>query len=66
MKLTKAFTKMSLEDQETWLIKKLQETHKQEDEIKRMLANVRKGYKYEVATEPDRPDLLMMKAGEGI
>lgn len=54
------FTKMTLAEQETWLVKKLQETYQQEDKIKKMLANVRKGYRYE-PTEIDRPDLLTMK-----
>jgi hypothetical protein len=35
--------------------------HAEEDSIRRMLADVRKGYRYEVM-EIDRPDLLVMKA----
>jgi hypothetical protein len=65
MKLPKSFNKMTIEQQEAWLIDKLQETHKQEDDIRRMLAEVRKGYRYEVK-EIDRPDLLGMKLGEGL
>lgn len=62
MKIPKQFTKMTLNEQEVWLVKKLRETHEIEDEIRRMLANVRKGYKYEPSTEVDRPDLLILKA----
>jgi hypothetical protein len=61
MKIPKAFNKMTLEQQEAWLISKLQALHAEEDNIRRMLADVRKGYRYEVM-EIDRPDLLVMKA----
>lgn len=60
MKYPKKLNSMTLDQQETWLIERLKETHSQEDEIKRMLAEVRKGYRYEVS-EIDRPDLLSMK-----
>jgi hypothetical protein len=60
MTIPKKFNKMTLQEQEAWLIERLQETHAQEDKIRRMLAEVRKGYRYEV-TEIDRPDLLVMK-----
>jgi hypothetical protein len=53
---------MDLSEQEIWLIQRLKENHKEEDEIKKMLANVRKGYKYEAVTEVDRPDLLELKS----
>jgi hypothetical protein len=61
MKIPKSFNKMTLEQQEAWLISKLQALHAEEDNIRRMLAEVRKGYRYEVM-EIDRPDLLVMKA----
>lgn len=60
MTIPKKFNKMTLQEQEAWLIAKLQETHAQEDNIRRMLADVRKGYRYEVR-EIDRPDLMVMK-----
>jgi hypothetical protein len=63
MKIPKALNKMTLEQQEAWLINKLQSLHAEEDNIRRMLANVRKGYRYEVM-EIDRPDLINMKSGE--
>ena len=52
----------TLQEQETYLIQKLQENHREEDEIKRMLGNVRNGYKYEPVTDIDRPDLLELKS----
>ena len=63
MKVPKTFNKMNLEQQETWLIAKLQAIHAEENIIRKMLAEVRNGYRYEVR-EIDRPDLLMMKAPE--
>lgn len=60
MTIPNKFNKMTLQEQEAWLIAKLQETHLQEDNIRRMLAEVRKGYRYEVR-EIDRPDLMGMK-----
>lgn len=65
-KLPTKFYKLSLEQQEVYLIEMLQAIHNDEKEIKRMLATVRGGYHYEVSTEPDRPDLMTMKMGEGI
>lgn len=61
MKYPKHFAKLTLEQQEAWLIKELQEMHKIEDEIRRRLAEVRNGYRYEPTTEIDRPDLLELK-----
>lgn len=60
MKIPKKVNAMNLRQQEQWLIEKLKETHAQEDEIKRMLAQVRQGYRYEVS-EIDRPDLITLK-----
>ena len=63
MKIPKLFNKMTLEQQETWLIEKLQALHAEEDQIRKMLADVRKSYRYKVR-EIDRPDLLWMKSAE--
>ena len=46
---------MSLEEQETYLVRRLQELHQMEDETKKMLGAIRSGYKYEPLEE--RPDL---------
>lgn len=56
MKYPKQFNKWSLEEQERWLIAKLQQMHIEEDELRRTLATVRNGYKYEPSLE-ERPDL---------
>jgi hypothetical protein len=63
---TKKFTKMSAEEQEALLVERLQTLNQAIDETKRMLAAIRGGYKYEASTEVDRPDLLILKSGEGI
>lgn len=63
MKYPKQFQKWSLEEQERWLIAKLQEMHTEEDDLRRTLAQVRNGYKYEPSTE-ERPDLEYVKPEE--
>jgi hypothetical protein len=65
-KLPQKFYKMDSTEQEAYLITLLQSIHEDEKEVKRMLATVRGGYHYEVTTEPDRPDLMTMKLGEGV
>jgi hypothetical protein len=65
-KLPQKFYKMNAPEQEAYLVTLLQSIYEDEAEIKRMLATVRGGYHYEAATEIDRPDLLLMKVGEGI
>jgi hypothetical protein len=60
MKIPKFFFKLDSAQQESFLIKKLQENHIEEDRIKTMLAQVRGGYHFE-PSEIDRPDLLEMK-----
>lgn len=61
MKLPKYFFKLDSAQQESFLIKKLQENHAEEDKIKTLLGQVRGGYHFE-PSEIDRPDLLEMKA----
>ena len=62
MKLPKNFYKMSLQEQETMLIKKIQELHNEEDEVRKMLAKIRGGYKIIEPKEIDRPDELILKS----
>lgn len=62
MRINKKFYKMTQEEQEAYLVNRLQELHQLEDETKRMLGAIRGGYKYEASTEIDRPDLLELKA----
>jgi len=52
---------MSLAEQEAWLVKKLNELHDMESNVKKALAKVRGGNKYEVK-EIDRPDEALLKA----
>ena len=64
MKLNKKFNKMSLQEQEAYLVKELQEMYIQEDAIKKMLGKVRGGQKVNIQTEPDRPDEILLKNAE--
>lgn len=59
-KLPKNFAKMTLFEQETALVAKLNEVYDLENEIKKALAKVRGGHKY-IPKDIDRPDLAMLK-----
>lgn len=61
MKLPKNFYKMSLQEQESVLIKKIRDLHNEEDEVRKMLATIRGGYKIIEPREIDRPDELILK-----
>jgi hypothetical protein len=61
MKLPKNFYKMSLQEQEVILIKKIQDLHNEEDDIRKMLATIRGGYQIIEPKEIDRPDELILK-----
>jgi hypothetical protein len=52
---------MSIVEQEIWLVKKLSELYSEENAIKKALAKVRGGTKYEVK-EIERPDELELKS----
>lgn len=60
IKYPSKFNKWTLESQEEWLTKKLQELHKEEDNLRRILYQVRGGLRYEPRIE-DRPDLEYVK-----
>ena len=60
MKLPKNFAKMTLFEQESVLVNRLNEIYEIETEIKKALAKVRGGLKY-TPKEIDRPDLAMLK-----
>ena len=60
MRMPKGFNKMTAKDQETWLIKKLQELFEVENELRRMLGTVRGGQRVSVP-EIDRPDEAILK-----
>jgi hypothetical protein len=64
MKLSKKFNKMSLQEQEAYLVKELQEMYRTEDAIKKLLGKVRGGQKVNIQTEPDRPDEILLKNAE--
>lgn len=61
MKYPKGWNKLSLVEQESWLVKEYQRLCKLETEVTRVLASVRGGYKYEVK-EIERPDELILKS----
>ena len=60
MKYPKNWNKMSLIEQENWLVKKLTELYNQEVAIKKMLGKVRGGQKINIVID-ERPDLLDLK-----
>lgn len=60
MRLPAKFNKMSLIEQENWLVKKLTELYNEEVEVKKMLGKVRGGQKINIVID-ERPDLLEMR-----
>lgn len=60
LKLPKGFGKMTLFEQESILVSKLNEVYDLENEIKKALAKVRGGIKY-TPKEIDRLDLIELK-----
>ena len=60
-KFPKGFNRMTLTEQETILVKKLQELYLIETQITKALASVRGGYKYKVSEEITRPDEALLK-----
>ncbi len=61
MKMPKGFSKWSLNEQESWLVKKYQEMLSDVDAVTRMLAKIRGGQRIKV-TEIERPDEAILKA----
>lgn len=51
---------MSIAEQEIWLVKKLTDLYNEENSVKKALAKVRGGTKYEVK-DIDRPDEALLK-----
>lgn len=62
MKLPKNFYKMSLSEQEIFLIKKMQDLYAEEEALRKLMASVRGGYKIIEPREIDRPDELILKS----
>lgn len=60
MKIPKTFNKMTPLQQETWLVNKLSQMHREIDAIRRLLATIRGGGTIKVEVD-DRPDLIALK-----
>jgi len=61
MKMPKGFSKWSLSEQESWLVKKYQEMLTEVDAVTKMLAKIRGGQRIKV-TEIERPDEAILKS----
>ena len=61
MRYPKNWNKLTLSEQETWLIKKYQEVVLEEQSVKRMLAQVRGKVKVKIAEDELRPDEIILK-----
>jgi hypothetical protein len=61
MKMPKGFSKWSLNEQESWLVKRYQEMLSEVDSVTKMLAKIRGGQRIKV-TEVDRPDEAILKS----
>jgi ferritin-like metal-binding protein YciE len=59
-KYPKNWNKMTLIEQENWLVKKLSDIYVMETNIKQILAKIRGGTKFEVK-EIERPDEIILK-----
>lgn len=61
MKPPKNFNKMSIGEQENWLVGKLMKIEIEMKELRRMLAKVRGGARLQVETD-ERPDEILLKS----
>jgi hypothetical protein len=59
--MPKNWNKLNLSEQESWLVKKLQEQYSIENEITKMLAKIRGGQRV-IVKEVDRPDEALLKS----
>jgi len=59
--MPKNWNKLSLSEQESWLVKKYQEMLTEVDSVTRMLAKIRGGQRIQVK-EIERPDEAILKA----
>ena len=60
MKMPKNWNKLNISEQESWLVKKLQEQYSIENEITKMLARIRGGQRV-IVKDIDRPDEALLK-----
>jgi hypothetical protein len=61
MKTPKGFNKMTIQEQESWLVKEFEKVCDLQSEISRMLAKIRGGTKM-VVKEIERPDEALLKS----
>ena len=62
MKMPKNWNKLTLNEQESWLVKKYQEMLAEVDSVTKMLAKIRGGQRIKIADEISRPDEAILKA----
>jgi hypothetical protein len=60
MKMPKGFGKWSAQEQEIWLVNKLQDYYAIQSQITRMLASIRGGQRLQIS-EVERPDEALLK-----
>jgi hypothetical protein len=60
MKMPKGFSKWSAQEQEIWLVNKLQYYYDVQSQITRMLASIRGGQRLQIS-EVERPDEALLK-----
>lgn len=61
MKFPKYFFKMTLDEQETWLVERIFKIDEDREQVRKQLARVRGGLRVEPSIE-ERPDLEILKA----
>lgn len=61
MKMPKNWNKLTLNEQESWLVKKYQEMLSEVDSVTRMLAKIRGGQIIKIEDEISRPDEIILK-----
>jgi len=61
MKMPKNFNRMTIQEQESWLLKEYIKVCELQNEISRMLAKIRGGTKM-IVKEIERPDELLLKS----
>ncbi|HBT92959.1 MAG TPA: hypothetical protein DEB23_01570 [Chitinophagaceae bacterium] len=62
MRMPKNWNKLTLNEQESWLVKKYQEMLTEVDSVTKMLAKIRGGQRIKIADEISRPDEAILKA----
>ena len=62
MKMPKNWNRLTLNEQESWLVKKYQEMLTEVDSVTKMLAKIRGGQIIKIADEISRPDEAILKA----